>query len=88
MINLEKANLLGGWLVCLVLTAPALAWGAARDEPPDREMLKMIEFLRDMEMIKQMEMLRDMQNVENADELAKSATPERSAPGKKKETAK
>ncbi|MGE5216921.1 MAG: hypothetical protein ACM3SP_07965 [Chloroflexota bacterium] len=75
-------------ILCLVLTAPTLAAAAAKDEPPNREMLKMMDFLREMEMIKQMDMLQDMQNIENAGELAKSGAPSRSVPGNKKETVK
>ena len=88
MSRMRDMNVLSRFILCLVMTAPAAAWGAAKDEPPDREMLKMMEFLREMEMIKRMDMLQDMQNIENADEPAKSGAPSRSAPGKKKETAK
>lgn len=81
-------NVLSRFILSLVLMAPAAAWAAAKDDPPDREMLKMMEFLREMEMIKQMDMLQDMQNIENSDGLAKSGAPSRNAPEKKKETVK
>lgn len=69
-----------------VLFYSSVGFAATRDEPPDREMLKMMEFLREMEMIKQMEMLRDMHVVENAGDQAK--TPQKPARGRKKETPK
>jgi hypothetical protein len=81
-------NSLIGWIVCLLLTVPALASGAAKEDPPDREMLKMMEFLREMEMIKQMEMLQDMQTLESADGLAKGEAPPRNPPRVKKENIK
>jgi hypothetical protein len=70
----------------LALSAASAA-AATRDEPPDREMLKMMEFLKEMEMIKQMEMLRDMQVVEASGEPAKSA-PAQKPPPRKRETSK
>jgi hypothetical protein len=80
----------GNWLaLAVVLAAAPPAAGATRDqEPPDKEMLKMIEFLREMDMIKQMEMMQDIHHVEAVGEQAKSATPQKPAPVKKKETPK
>jgi hypothetical protein len=77
-----------GLILSFVLLVPVLGVAATKDEPPDREMLKMMEFLREMEMIKQMEMLRDMHVVESVGEQAKNPTPQRSTPGKKKEILK
>ena len=81
-------NSLIGWILCLLLMVPALAPGAAKEDPPDREMLKMMEFLREMEMIKQMDMLQDMQTLENADGLAKGDAPLPKPPQAKKENVK
>jgi hypothetical protein len=77
-----------GTILSLVLffSSPGLA--ATKDEPPDREMLRMMEFLREMEMIKQMEMLRDMQVVESGVDPAKNSLPQKFPPAKKKETLK
>jgi len=69
-----------------LLGAPPAA-PATKDEPPDREMLKMMEFLKEMEMIKQMDMLRDMQAVEAGGEPAKNP-PAQKPPPKKRETLK
>ncbi len=88
MSRARDMNSLSRLILCLVLTAPTAASAGAKDDPPDREMLKMMEFLREMEMIKQMEMLQDMQNLESTDELVKSGVPPPGAPGKKKETVK
>ena len=47
-------------LVILLIAAPALFGATKEQEPPDKELLKMIEFLRDMEMFKQLEMMREL----------------------------
>jgi len=75
-------------ILSFALLVSSVGVAATKDEPPDREMLKMMEFLREMEMIKQMEMLRDMHVVENAGDQAKTPTPAKSTPGKKKEIQK
>jgi hypothetical protein len=77
-----------GLILAFALLVPTVGIAATKDEPPDREMLKMMEFLRDMEMIKQMEMLRDMHVVESAGEQSKGPTPPKSTSGKKKEMSK
>jgi HAMP domain-containing protein len=77
------------WLVALALFVALAGFAATKNtEPPDREMLRMMDLLREMEMIKQIDMLQDMHNVEAGVEPVKSATPQKAAPGKKKETAK
>ena len=69
-----------------LLTLPAVGLAATKDrQPPDREMVKMIEFLRQMEMIKQMDMMRDMQHLEDG---AAPAAPAPKAPTRKPETSK
>jgi hypothetical protein len=69
-------------LVLLLAAAPAS--GATKDQaPPDKEMLKLMEFLREMEMIKQIEMMRDMQQVETIGAQAKQSAPRGAAPAKK-----
>ena len=65
------------------------AFGASADSgPPDREMLRMMDLLRDMEMIKQIDMLQDMHNLAQGDVSAKAAPERKSAPAKQKESAK
>lgn len=64
------------------------ALAATKDgEKPDPEMLKMMEFLREMEVIKQIDLLQDMHRVEAAAEPTR-ATPRKAEPAKQKETAK
>jgi hypothetical protein len=77
-----------GLTLALALLASSLGGAATKDEPPDREMLRMMEFLREMEVVKQMEMLRDMHVVENAGDQSKNPPPQKPAPGKKKEILK
>ena len=80
----------GDWLsLALMLAAASPVFSATtHQEPPDKEMLKMMEFLSEMEMIKQMEMMRDMQRVESLGAQAKNAAPQKPAPVTKKETPK
>ena len=65
----------------------AVAAGA-ESTPPDREMLRMMDFLRDMEMIKQIDMLQEMPNLEQRDTTAKNASAGKPLPAKQKESAK
>ena len=75
------------WLaLALVLAAAPPVLGAAKNQQlPDKEMLKMLEFLREMEMVKQMELMQDLHHVEAVGEQAKNAAPQKPAPVKKKE---
>lgn len=73
----------------LALSMSSVSFAATKDaEPPDREMLKMMEFLREMEMIKQIDMLQDMHNFENSADRAKNPASQKAAPGKSKEIVK
>jgi hypothetical protein len=78
------------WLLLAALfLAPVASSSATKDQsPPDKEMLKMLEFLRDMEMIKQLDMMQDLHNVEAAGDQAKNNPAPKSVPGRKKESAK
>ena len=71
-----------GFILSIALLVSSAGIAATKDEPPDREMLKMMEFLREMEM------LRDMHVIESAGDQAKNPTPQKSTPGKKKEIQK
>jgi hypothetical protein len=71
----------------MLIGAPAVLAATQDAEPPEREMLKMMEFLRDMEMIKQIDMLQEMQHLENSDPT-KTVAPQKSPPLKKKEMPK
>lgn len=70
-------------LLTLTLFANVPVQAATKDDPPEREMLKMMELLREMDMIKQVEMLRDMQVIEAGSDQAKNAPPRKSPPSKK-----
>ena len=72
-----------GFALLLVLAA-APAGGATKEQAlPDKELLKMMEFLREMEMIEQMDMMRDMQQVETIGAQARESAPRKAAPAKK-----
>jgi len=69
-------------LVLLLAAAPVS--GATKEQSlPDKEMLKLMEFLHEMEMIEQMEMMRDMQQIETIGAQAKQSVPRGAAPAKK-----
>jgi len=75
--------------VALVLAAAAPVVSATKEqEPPDKEMLKMMDLLREMEMLKQIEMMREMHSVESAGAQAQNSVPRKTAPVGKKEIAK
>ena len=71
----------------LAATPPAVS-ATKEPELPDNEMLKMIEFLREMEMIKQLDLIRDMHQLDAVGVQAKDSAPRKAAPPIKKETAK
>lgn len=75
-------------LVMLLIAIPALFGATKQPELPDKEMLKMIEFLREMEMIKQLEMMRELDRAESLGEQAKNTLPQKPAPAKNKEAPK
>ncbi len=66
--------LAAGLGLMLIGAAPVFAAGKDAD-PPDREMLRMMDLLRDMEMLKQLDMLQEMQRLETSD-------PAKAAPAK------
>ena len=78
----------------LILIGPLMLWlgsafaASADAVRPDREMLRMMDLLRDMEMIKQIDMLQDMPNLAQGDVSTKTAPERKSTPAKQKESAK
>lgn len=76
-----------GLTLALMLAAAPSATAATKDqELPDREMLRMIEFLKEMEMIKQIEMMQELHRVEAVGDQVKNARPPK--PAQKKEILK
>jgi hypothetical protein len=77
------------WTLLVLLLAAPPCFAATKDaDRPDREMLRIMEFLREIEMLKQMELMRDMQEVEHAGDKPPNGTAQKSLPGKKKEATK
>ena len=56
----------GQWvfLFSLLLTPPAVSAASKEVAQPNREMLRMLDFLKDMEVIKNMEMMKDIGQLE------------------------
>jgi hypothetical protein len=74
------------WLLLLLFMGVPNAHSATRDnERPDRELLNMLDFLRDMEMVKQMDILRELHQVEVVGDFRSENTAQKSPPAKKKE---
>ncbi|HEX4989608.1 MAG TPA: hypothetical protein VFW91_12575 [Candidatus Binatia bacterium] len=75
-------------IVLLVLTVSTVGFAANKDgSAPDKEMLRMMDFLREMEMIKQAEMMQDLSQVEQVGQSS-DTRPQKSLPSKRKEAAK
>jgi hypothetical protein len=75
-------------LALLLGTVQPAVSATKEQELPDKEMLRMIDFLRDMEMIKRMDMLREMERLEPGGAQANNSAPRKAAPLAKKETLK
>ena len=69
----------GLMLVALLFTGSVLPAATKDDPPPDKEMLQMMEILRDIDVIRQMDMMQELQS---------KGTNRQKPPAKKKETAK
>ncbi|HEY7317537.1 MAG TPA: hypothetical protein VIE89_08185 [Candidatus Binatia bacterium] len=78
------------WLVLLAaLTASQAGFTATKDsQPPDKEMLRMLDFLRDMEMIKQAEMMQDLSQVEQVEDPNSEARSGKTLTSKRKAAVK
>jgi hypothetical protein len=75
-------------IVLLVLAVSTVGFSANKDSSvPDKEMLRMMDFLREMEMIKQAEMMQDLSQVEQVGQSSDTRS-QKSLPSKRKETAK
>jgi len=72
----------------LVLAVSTVGFSANKDSSaPDKEMLRMMDFLREMEMIKQAEMMQDLSQVEQVGQSS-DTPPRKPVPSKRKEAAK
>jgi len=76
---------LRGWLplIILLMGVPALLGAAKEQEPPDKEMLKMMEFLREMEIIKQQELMRELDRAESLAAQGGTSAPQKPVVAKK-----
>lgn len=76
-------------IVLLVLTVSTVGFAANKDsQPPDKEMLRMMDFLREMEMIKQAEMMQDLSQIERVRDQSPDTRLQKPLPSKRKEAAK
>ena len=78
-----------GLTLVLVLTVSTAGFAASKaNQPPDKEMLRMMDFLREMEMIKQVEMMQDLSEVEKVGEQNSDTRLQKPLPSKRKEPAR
>jgi len=76
-------------ILLLVLAGSTAGFCASKDsQPPDKEMLRMMDFLREMEMIKQAEMMQDLSQVEQVGDSISKDRVQKPLPPKKKEATK
>ena len=81
-------NQSAGFMLLSALVAPSLFAATKEPETPDREMLRMIELLKDMEMLQQFKMMRDLHEADNAGEPPGQAGVRKTPPSKNKATPK
>ncbi len=78
------------WLLLLFFLMPA--WGSLaatkQTETPDKEMLRMMDFLKDWEVINNMEMMKDMQQVAPETQQTPRSATRTPTPMRKNEAAK
>lgn len=73
----------------LWLAQPVGGWAASKPaEQPDKEMLRMMDFLKDWDLINNMEMMKDLQQVAPEPGQPPRAGAREPAPARKKEAAK
>lgn len=76
-------------IVLLVLAVSTVGFPASKESAaPDKEMLRMMDFLREMEMIKQAEMMQDLSQVDQVGDQNPDTRPQKPLPSKRKEAAK
>ena len=78
------------WLTVLfVLAVSTVGFSANKDSSaPDKEMLRMMDFLREMEMNKQAEMMQDLSQTEQVGDQSSDTRLQKPVPSKRKEAAK
>ena len=81
---------ISSWLaVLLVLLLVTAGLAATKDDAkPDREMLRMIDFLREMEVIKNMDLMQDLTAIEQTRDETSGKTTSKTPTGRKKEAVK
>jgi hypothetical protein len=78
-----------GLTLLLILAVSTGGFAASKDnQPPDKEMLRMMDFLRDMEMIKQVDMMQDLSQVEKVGDQNPDTRSQKPLPSKRKEAGK
>ena len=76
-------------IVLLVLAVSTVGFAANKDNSaPDKEMLRMMDFLHEMEMIKQAEMMQDLSQIERVRDQSPDTRLQKPLPSKRKEAAK
>jgi len=75
-------------IVFLLISFSSSFAATKAEERPDREMLKLMELLRDWEMIKELDLMRQIENLNRMEEPGKGAISQDSQRGKTKDKQK
>lgn len=76
------------WIFLLLLFCSSSFAGTKQEELPDRELLKLMEFLREWDMIKDLDMMRQLGNLDRAQEPTAEPGPQQGQRGKTKDKQK
>ena len=76
------------WILVFLLFYPAAFAGTREQELPDREMLKIMELLREWEMIKNFDLMRQLDNLDRTEDPAAETVSQKAQRGKTKDKQK
>ena len=76
------------WIFVLLLFGPSSFAASKQEETPDREMLKLMELLRDWDMIKNLDLMRQMEQLERTGDSSAEPEPRSSRREKTKDKQK
>jgi hypothetical protein len=72
------------WIFVVLLAYSSSVAATKEDERPDKEMLGLMEFLRDIEMIKNLELMRQMDSLERMEQPSTKQSTDKQPPAKTK----
>jgi len=76
------------WIVFLLVFYSSSFAATKQEEPPNREMLKLMELLREWDMIKELDLMRQMENLDRMEQPGMGASPQDLQRGRAKDRQK